>query len=369
MGGLRFQIGQFTLFKRGKVFYYWTYDRYGKRHRFSTGKTKKTEAFSFCIERMSAGNLICHTPVVERITLSDYGKNFWNYETCPIIQSKILRGGHYSVKMATNHQALFDHHIKPFLGDKDLSSLTSSDIESWLLHLPGEKGLSNKTANNAFETLRQMLNQAVLDNYIDKNPALNIKPLINKSIRREAFTHEEVKALLSREWDNEFAYTACYLASRTGMRIGEVRALTREQIHPDYIEVNASWSDQEGRKTTKSGWSRIIPITEELYELLMKYAPPLGGLIFSLNGIKPVKGDYFGERLRKKMDECGIDYINNNLSFHSFRHFFNTRMLAADISGEKVRAVLGHESESMTTHYAHLSQKDLNKVKELQQAL
>lgn len=370
MGGLRIKEGQFSLFKRGSIWYYWTYDKYGKRRRFSTGEKKRPDAFDFCVRRMQQGELVQDRSVAvfsRAMTLSEFGKDFWSYDTCPIIQAKVLRGGHFSKKLAVSNQGLFDNHIKQHLGDYLLHELNRHTIETWLLNLPKTDKLSPKTSNHALLVLRQMLDHALSVDLIDKNPSREIKPLIGESQRRPAFTREEVQKLFSAHWANDAAYTACFLASRTGMRIGEVRALTREQIFPDYIDVNASWAEKEGRKSTKSGWSRIVPITEELYAMLMKYAPPLGGLLFSLNGKTPVSEWMILNALKNRMQEVGID--NPNLSFHSFRHFVNTRMIAADISGEKIRAIIGHESKKMTEHYAHLNERDLEAFRLLQEAI
>lgn len=373
MGGLRARPGQFTLFRRGKIWYYWTYDSYGQRHRLSTGCTKKSEAFDFCIDRRETGTLLVFAPERKKhLTLAEFGKDFWNYDTCPVIQSKLLRGGRYSKETAGHNQASFVHHVIPFLGHVALNELTKAMIEKWLLNLPQQHNITNKTANDAFIAFRQMLDYAVKEDLIQKNPAAGIAQLIKRTVRRPAFTQEQISALFSEPWENDLAYTACYLASRTGMRIGEVRALTTEQIHPDYLEVNASWSDKEGRKCTKSGYERIVPINKQLYLLLQKYAPPLGGLLFSLNGIKPVKPDYIRDRLRKRMEELGIYYVKNKnkkLTFHSFRHFLNTRLIAGNISDVKIRAVIGHEDEEMTEHYAHLSAEDMEEIRKLQTAI
>lgn len=73
--------------------------------------------------------------------------------------------------------------------------------------------------------------------------------------------------------------------------------------------------------------------------------------------------------LRKRMDECGIDWKKENLTFHSFRHFFNTRLLAAGIQGETIRAVIGHEDEKMTQLYGHLSASDCDRIRVIQEAI
>lgn len=381
MSNLLPKSGQFRLYRRGKIWYYWTYDDYGKRHRYSTGERRKSDAFEFCMKRKEAGCLLQirrEKAQNRNITLDEFGWDFWDYDTCPIVQGKILRGGHYGKKVALANGSRYRQHISPFLGKRKLQDLSRAEIEKWLLNLPGEHKLANKSANNCYSALRQMLDHAVYARLITENPMNGMKPLVNKTVRHEAFSMEQIKALFLNPWENEWAFTACYLASRTGMRIGEVRALTKEQIFPDYINVNASWSEYEGRKTTKSDYERKVPINRELHAMLMKYAPPGGGLLFSLNGLKPVRDQFITNRLKSKMDQINkekgflfFDYENPKrpLSFHSFRHFLNTRLLAENMPDSKIRAIIGHESNQMTEHYAHLNADDLATLRKIQNSL
>ena len=89
-------------------------------------------------------------------------------------------------------------------------------------------------------------------------------------------------------------------------------------------------------------------------------------LIFSKLGRTPYEDRHFSLPLKDAMTRAGIDFISRNLSFHSFRHFFNTQIIAAGVSGEIARNVVGHESEDMTDHYLHLGSKELDSVRRVQ---
>ena len=386
MSRLRVRPGRYRLFKRGKYWYYWTYDEYGDRHVFSTGERRKLDAEDECERRKDLGILVYRgEPEPERrpVLLHDYGQGFWNYDTCPVIQDRIQRGGRFSLKLSKTYQGFFRNHIDPALGSKRIDAITRQDIKSFLLSLP-KKGLTNKSANNVFTSLRMILGQAVDDGIVERNVAMTVKALSGKGGRRGAFTLQQVRLLFSGSWENRYAYIACYLGSRTGMRVSEIRALRTEQIHPDHIVVDASWGD-EGRKCTKSGFSRIVPIERELYTLLQEIMPPRPGILFTLDGKKPLCINWFSRNLRKRMDAINgqepdpktgttgmvFDYMNKKepLSFHSFRHFLNTRMLAADLPEKKIQAIIGHESDEMTEHYAHLELEDLQIFKAVLKAI
>ena len=178
---------------------------------------------------------------------------------------------------------------------------------------------------------------------------------------------DQVHRIFEKKWENMHAYAACLLAATAGLRMGEVRALTVEQVHKDHIVVDANWSDEEGRKCTKSGYARIVPIPLDVYKVSKEIMPPRG-LIFTLNGKVPVDDRFISNPLYERLNELGIDREALNLSFHSFRHYCNTRLVAAGVQGEKIRAVLGHESEEMTEHYMHLTSNDMSELRDIQKA-
>ena len=57
------------------------------------------------------------------------------------------------------------------------------------------------------------------------------------------------------------------------------------------------------------------------------------------------------------------------LTFHSFRHFFNSQLVASGVQGELVRAVIGHESEAMTERYLHLQASQMKPIMQVQEAI
>ena len=68
--------------------------------------------------------------------------------------------------------------------------------------------------------------------------------------------------------------------------------------------------------------------------------------------------------LQRKLQEAGLG--DKGLTFHSFRHYFNTKLVASGVRAEKIRAVIGHESEAMTEHYLHLTAEDMKEITSIQ---
>ncbi|WP_422477173.1 tyrosine-type recombinase/integrase [Pleomorphochaeta sp. DL1XJH-081] len=370
----------FSLYKRtlksGKVvWYYHAYDEDGNRISISTGHTKKSKARDYVLQLVKQDRLI-PTSIKQATTLNQFSKPFWVWGECPYVMDKINRGGSYSRSFCDFNKKSMEKHILPTFGKKRITKLTVAMINTWLLDLPKKAKVSRSTANKMLSLLRIMLDEAVRQNIIKSNPATLVKPLLEKPNARDAFTKEEAIKLLNdpEHWGNELSYTASLLCACTGLRAGEIRALRVQDIHRDHITVEHSWDEKYGLKSTKSGNIRTVPITKELYSTLMKLAPDrTDGFVFSLNnGETPMSGRVFANSLYRKMREIGItevDRIERGLSFHSWRHFFNTQLVVAGVSGEITRSVVGHESKEMTNHYLHLKTADMKSVMEVQRQL
>ena len=216
--------------------------------------------------------------------------------------------------------------------------------------------------------LRQMLDIAVEEQVLQSNPARAVKPLIPKETERGCFTLEQVQALFSERWPNHYIETMCRLAALTGMRLGEVQGLCFEQIGNDLIDLDRSWAKLEGFKAPKSGKSRKVPIPRFMSEELRSFLHQ-GDLIFTLDGEHPLDTTSVRYALRKRMDECGIDWKTEKLSFHSFRHFANSHLLDAGLQGESVRAIIGHASARMTQRYNHLQPETCGRIRVIQEAI
>ena len=351
----------FTLVKmKNGYWYYWVYQD-GTRIRRSTGERKRSEALLVIHERLLKDNLLNEKRKKTDLTFSEFAEPFWAPETCPILKDKVLRGGRYSKQRAKTFWLNTRKYLFPTFGALRLSNITPDMVNSWLLSLPGSFGIAPQTANKQLSMFRQMMNIAMAQKHVLANPCATIKPLVPKPKSRGCFTSEQIRTLFSSPWDNSYLKLACRLAAMTGMRAGEVRGLQKDDIKRDHILLCRSWVEKDGLKTTKSGKPRIVPITPELREQLLS-VPNNGPYVFSLSGKKPLCQTLFIKGLQDHMAKCGMDYKAERLSFHSFRHFFNTRLLSAGVEGIKIRAVIGHESEEMTEHYAHLSAEDMRQI-------
>ena len=349
------------VYQRTNGIWYWWTKADGKKIQRSTGEKTKAKAEKY-LRALIGDDVQRHA---QAVLFGNFVKGLFDHEKGPIARRKLLRGHTYTKAYAMAQQTFMDKYAVPTFGKMEINKIRPYDVECWILDLPHRYGLKNKTANNVLCALRQVFQEALMQELVERNPAEHIKPLAKIGKRRGCFTVDQIKRLFAFPWAHCHAYVACLLAASTGMRMGEIRALTIEQVHEGYITVDASWNDIEGRKSTKSGYGRIVPVSDGVMKELRAILPP-EGLVFTYNGRVPMGDKTITSRLDERMTELGIDYKTENLTFHSFRHYFNTRLVASGISNEKTRAVIGHESLEMTEHYSHLEAQDLAEIKRVQ---
>jgi integrase len=97
------------------------------------------------------------------------------------------------------------------------------------------------------------------------------------------------------------------------------------------------------------------------------------GFIFSLDGGRTTfDGNNLKEALYTALLNIGIqkdEREKRNITFHSWRHFFNTALRSGGIADSKTQKLTGHKTAAMTEHYTHFNLSDFSDVKTLQETL
>ena len=362
----------YTLIKRkmdtGKtVYYYAIYDEEThKRIYRSTGERTKAKADLYVRELLDSGRLGIKDE--NFIKLKDYAKDFFIPGLCPIERHMHSRGKGLTKATMSIRRTALKEHILPHLGTMPVRGLTASIVNKWILDLPKKDKLSRTTCNGVLVTLRLVLDQAVRDEIVGENVCKNVERLGSDTKIRKAFTVEEVRAILGKEedWDNPIVRNMCLLSAMTGMRMGEVRGLTPECITEECVIVKHSYSNVDGLKAPKNGKERIAPIPSGAYGQLTKYYMEGDRYLFSMHyKDKPISAHWVEKNLNDRMKKLGI----KGKTFHSFREFFNTQMMSANINETALRAVMGHANSDMTLRYLHLEAAEFPEVRKVQKAI
>ena len=317
-----------------------------------------------CLRLMQRGEL-CQS---SSMTLRAYTKDFFT-PSCRYVQWKLAKGSSGRKGLAPStilfYRQKLNNLVLPYLGNIQMVNLNSAKIKNWILKL--KEKYSNKSINEAIGVLRIVVKQAREDMLLLKDPMVNIGKLSVDKVSMELPTEEELRALFRVEnWQNPILLSAAQLSCFTGMRIGEVLALQDTDVSGDYLDVRKSYEEPFGLGDIKNHLKRKVPACDLLLDVL----PNRQGFLFEgeIEG-QPYCSNAVREALRKAYRRAGIDYKKRNLTFHSFRHFFNTYLEKKDISPAKIRAVIGHKDSSMTGVYTNWNANEFPEVYEAQRQL
>lgn len=350
----------------------------------STHQTSKGKAERWALDYLSAGQIV----IKENVTLEEYSHDFFSWSGT-WATDKRARGLRIGRRWCETMTYLLEKHIVPALGKHKLTDINRAVIKEYRNNL-FTSGYSGSSINKALSALKAILEAAEEAGLIQFVP--KIDRAAEKPKKKGILTIDEVKKLFSIDWISDPAhchpprelfkgYAGNLVACSTGLRLGELQALVLSDIHlsESYIHVRRSWDKHYGMsETTKTGRARNILIpgaVQNVLSRLIKINPaphnPESFLFFSDSTPgKPVGPVIFTRSLYTAMRHIGISEKERrarNITFHSWRHWFNSLLVNAKVPLQKIQSMTGHLTASMTQHYYHLD--DMSDVRAVQEAI
>lgn len=175
--------------------------------------------------------------------------------------------------------------------------------------------------------------------YIVANPASGYKIKVGEKIKG-VLTVEQVKVLLEKAKQmNHPWYYHWVLALYTGMRNGELFALTWDKVNLDrlQIKVDSSWNKVAGLKDTKSGHDRIVAIAPNLGHVLKELKLQSSDRHFVLPRSRDWDKGEQARTLRLFLMGLGLPPMR----FHDLRATWATMMLSNGVEPIKVMLMGG----------------------------
>ncbi|MBB6632798.1 site-specific integrase [Cohnella thailandensis] len=274
----------------------------------------------------------------------------------------------HEIEAATYEQklAIMDRHIVPELGKLKLKKLTPLQVQSFINYLIGED-LNAGTIGNIMRLLNQTLNKAVEWGYV----ARNVVPMASKPrYKPEKFTvwtKQQFEHFLKNTKKSRL-YPFYLIALMTGMRPGEITALTWEHINfkkkTIRVEQTVAWTKQKGihiKNSPKNDASRrTITIPDYVVNYLREYkvAQQPNGLNTVIQGVKHdlMYNSVINQIMKTDITNTGLPLITP----HDLRHTHATYLLSPPPFGlgQAIKAVserLGHAKTSTTLNtYTHV---------------
>lgn len=254
-------------------------------------------------------------------------------------------------------------------GNRKIDEVTELDLETFIKDSIYNYNLTNK----AYSGLRLLI--LGIWTYAKKHKLTDISiqmffkelGLSSKIFRRtrqkaadNVFMADEVEQIinhLTTSNPNVISY-GIVLALRTGLRVGELCALTRQDIYPGYIDINKteiryrvdekSYTHEVRDNAKTDAGNRQVIIDHEAEMILAKIIRlnPDGKYLFEIDGKRCI-GQSFTRKLERACKTLGI----KPRSMHKCRKTYATTLINANVPESLIISQMGHIDISTTKNY------------------
>lgn len=237
--------------------------------------------------------------------------------------------------------------IAEILGDLDLKTHKREDMKNLKANL--SVGRSVSTVSKILGTLATVMKWAVNNDYLTKALTEGLKPTKGTDSSREAFSQDQVKALMAHAKTlpvDSWQRWALSLGVITGTRIEELRQLTKADVK----QIAGVWVidiNRDNGKTAKTKNAlRVIPLTDGAYgfdlQAFLEFVDKADSRLFTLGG------GQFSVLLNGMLRDVLDLKADRTRTFHSLRHSLAGALKAAEVPVGTAESILGHASGSIS---------------------
>lgn len=366
--------------KSGVVYYvqFWDPIRNCYGTAVSSGKTSKGAAATWAKGEIEAGRAAVRN---RSLKFEEYASGFWKWD------SQYVRTLRLQQDITRNHadqrDSLVKNHLIPYFKGKSLPKITWEDVEQWMIYLQDEKGLSKNSVKHCYYALRSMLDEARRSGLIGHNPCLDArKPKKRKKTSKGVLGYHEAKILLDEKQISKLYgpkrrgllhYTINLIAAGTGMRMSEIQGLkvNAVDLKRKLAVIVGVWQRKYGWKEypKNQGSERVVFLSERMVkyikQVIPKGAAPGDFIFVDRIADKPVGHTAIDKHFREACEAAGINNRKErNITFHSWRHFFNSFLLNTGMNVKQVQENIGHQTLAMTMNYYHASEERIRQIQE-----
>ena len=257
-----------------------------------------------------------------------------------------------------NYCSYIENHIRPGLGNKQLSRITPKDVQRFYEKL--SDCLASGTVRRIHTTLHGALKAAQQAHLIASNPTEQIIAPRFSYRAKQVLTDEQLDVFMRVIAEDEIWCDFFYTELTTGLRRGEICGLKWE----DFDEVagtlkvcrtvcrEAGGELTAGDTKTNAGTRKILLPASTAAVLSERKESALSEWIFP-NLLKPEQPTDPGSayrQLKVLLKRAGLP----NIRFHDLRHTFATHALASGVDVKTLSGILGHTRAAFTLDtYTH----------------
>ncbi len=298
-----------------------------------------------------------------------------------------------------NYQYMYEHFVYPIFGRKKLKDIKRTTVRAFYNSLSENQGLGIDSIDSIHTVVHQVLDLAVLDEYLSYNPSDNalkeLKRAIGNKKRRFALSREAEKAFMDyvninpecEAWRPVFT-----VLDEQGLRIGEACGLQWSSVDFENRKITIRdnlvyfKSKQKGcayaLNTTKTeSGIRVLPMTKNTEKQLRKLKEVRDQLgirssltvdgkndfVFLNRFGRPLNQGTVNKAIRRITKKANMELIDKGkkpiipyFTTHVFRHTFVTRCCEARMEIKVIQYLAGHKDIKTTLDiYAEVTKEGL----------
>ena len=280
----------------------------------------------------------------------------------------------FTVRESTldSYRAMVKNQVMPFIGSKQISSLTTADMQKFYNKIKKEgrirphpihgKTLADSMVRGVHMMLHEALDAAVKERLLAKNPTNGTTVPKCNYPEKQILGDNQLETFLEAIKGHEYWCDFFYVEVMTGLRRGEICGLKWQDINfeENKLQVKRSVSVKKGggvsigETKTETG-VRCIQMPPSVAELLKsKRQTAITEWVFPhfLHPEQPISPASAYRKLKVILKNAELPQIR----FHDLRHTFATHATQGGVDPKTLAVILGHTNASFTLDtYTHVT--------------
>lgn len=277
-----------------------------------------------------------------------------------------------------SYRAMVKNQVKPFIGDKQIASLTTADMQKFYNKIKKEgrvrphpihgKTLADSMVRGVHMMLHEALDTAVKERLIAKNPTNGTTVPKCNYPEKQILGDDQLETFLKAIKGHEYWCDFFYVEVMTGLRRGEICGLKWQDINfeENKLQVKRSVSVKKGggvsigETKTETGVRSILmpPSVAEVLQNCKQRAITEWVFPNFIHPEQPISPATAYRKLKIILKHAGLPLIR----FHDLRHTFATHATHGGVDPKTLAGILGHTNASFTLDtYTHVT-SDMQKA-------
>ena len=280
----------------------------------------------------------------------------------------------FTVRESTldSYRCLAENQVKRFIGEKQLSSLTTAELQKFYIKIKNE-GRVKPTREGSYELadsmvrkihmmLHEALDTAVRERLIAKNPTIGTTIPKNNYPEKQVLGNEQLETFLEAIKHEEYWCDFFYVEVMTGLRRGEICGLKWSDIDFEdkklrierSVAVKKGGGVSIGETKTQTGTRNIFMPPSVAQVLQQRKQTAITEWVFPafLDPEQPIHPAAAYRKLKVILKHAELPMLR----FHDLRHTFATHAMKGGVDAKTLSGILGHTNASFTLDtYTHVT--------------